>query len=157
MKKEGNISKRFQRITLNYFKYIISIIFVIFIFPLILFIFHVVSIKYNQVWRTNHSIPIIIIPGGGVTNSGEVPKHTQLRIDKAIEIYRQLEKENPIIITLSAGTTHKPNPTDIRGFSITESNAAAKMLIKLGISEDKVFEENISLDTLGNVSKNDLF
>jgi hypothetical protein len=93
---------------------------------------------------------IIVVLGGGVTPSGGVPEHTQLRINKAFEIFQQF-KDNALIITLSGGTPHKPNPLDKFGFPIWEATAAAKKLLEMGVPSTQVYEESFSLDTLGNV------
>lgn len=96
----------------------------------------------------------IVVLGGGLTSDGKVPLHTELRIQRAITLYKDLkEKEHAKIITLSGGTTHKPNPRDEEGFVIWEASAAAKKIIELGVDEEDVYEENFSLDTIGNVSQ----
>lgn len=95
----------------------------------------------------------IIVPGGGLTSTGELPIHCLIRVEKAIELFHSLKSQysNIDIITLSGGTTHKPNPRDERGFPIWEATAAAKKLIELGIPSDIIKEEIVSLDTIGNV------
>jgi DUF218 domain len=94
---------------------------------------------------------LIIVLGGGVSPDLGVPKHTQLRIDRAIEHYKRL-KGHATIITLSGGTPHKPNPLDKNGFPVWEATAAARRLIEMGVPSSSVVEEAFSLDTLGNVS-----
>jgi uncharacterized SAM-binding protein YcdF (DUF218 family) len=103
--------------------------------------------------KTTDKIAVIVL-GGGLTADGQVPTHTQLRLDKAAELYRSLKDGNHIvqIITLSGGTPHKPNPRDSDGFAIWEASAAAKRLLEMGIESENVLEENFSLDTIGNVS-----
>lgn len=98
--------------------------------------------------------PIIVIPGGGLTSGGEVPLHVQLRIDKAVSLFQQFisEGRDPLIITLSGGTPHKPNPIDSDGFPLWEATVSARALLKAGIPKEKVMEEAFSLDTIGNVS-----
>lgn len=96
----------------------------------------------------------IVVLGGGVTADGQVPIHTKLRVDKAIELYHQLGKDARIF-PLSGGTPHKPNPVDSRGFPVWEACAASKALIKAGIPPSAIFEEAFSLDTVGNVSCRD--
>lgn len=95
--------------------------------------------------------PLIIIPGGGVSANGEVPSHTQLRLEKAVEFYNSRKQDSPLMITLSGGTPHKPNPLDSAGFPVWESTAAAKKLVKMGIPSLSIMEESFSLDTVGNV------
>ncbi|MEI7990327.1 MAG: YdcF family protein [Chloroflexota bacterium] len=87
----------------------------------------------------------IIIPGGGLTNKGNVPPWVIARLDCALNLYR-----GETIITLSAGTVHKANPLDDNGFQIFESVALARYLIQRGISEHKVLTETCSYDTIGN-------
>lgn len=92
----------------------------------------------------------IVILGGGLTRNGEVPLHTQLRLDLAFQLFNQNMKR-PLLITLSGGTPHKPNPLNSMGFPIFEATAAARKLIQMGVPADHVMEENFSLDTVGNV------
>jgi hypothetical protein len=87
----------------------------------------------------------ILVPGGGVRDEGKLPSWVQRRLDRAIEVYG-----GEYIITLSAGTTHRPPPVDQRGFPILESEAAAKYLIAAGISEKSILTETCSYDTIGN-------
>jgi hypothetical protein len=97
----------------------------------------------------------IVVLGGGLLPDGNVPEHTQLRLKKAKELYHEISErkhEKVVIITLSGGTTHKPNPLNSKGFPIFEATAAAKALIENGIPARDVYEECFSLDTVGNVS-----
>eukprot|EP01041_Mallomonas_annulata_P007796 gene7796-15946_t len=91
----------------------------------------------------------VVVLGGGLTSDGEVPAHTQLRLNKAVELYRLLPNATTII-TLSGGTVHKPNPLDSEGFPIWEATASAKKLIQMGIPSRHIMEEAFSLDTIGN-------
>lgn len=99
----------------------------------------------------NYSVPVILIPGGGLTNDGKVPNHVQLRLNKAFELYEKLKDRYCIIITLSGGTTHKPNPLNDQGFPISEATASILKLIEMGIPSTNLYEELFSLDTIGNV------
>lgn len=94
----------------------------------------------------------VVILGGGVTPDGGVPSHTQLRLDVALQLHKKLGS-NALFFPLSAGTPHKPNPVDVRGFPILECTAAARKLISMGIPPSQIFEETTSLDTVGNVSQ----
>lgn len=91
----------------------------------------------------------VIVLGGGLTETGAVLPHTQLRLKRAVEWYHKLGSK-AIFITLSGGTPHKPNPRDSRGFQIWESTAAARGLIEMGVPADQIMEESFSLDTVGN-------
>ena len=96
---------------------------------------------------------VIAVLGGGLTDQGLVPPHTELRLQKAVELYRhheQLIPNSAVIITLSGGTPHKPPPVDKRGFPVWEAAAAARRLIALGVPAHHILEENFSLDTVGN-------
>ena len=66
-------------------------------------------------------------------------------MDRAREI-----SESAAIVTLSAGTVHKPPPTDHSGYPVVESIAAARYLIRHGVAAARVFAETCSLDTIGN-------
>ena len=104
--------------------------------------------------RQPNDISVLIVPGGGLLSDGSLPKHTMLRLQKAIEIYQhnKLLSIPSVIITLSAGTTHKPNPLDKDLYPLYESSVAMRYMIQHGVSPDVLFEEKMSLDTIGNVS-----
>jgi hypothetical protein len=87
----------------------------------------------------------ILIPGGGLTEQGELPIWTQRRLERAIQI-----GDFRFVITLSAGTTHKPPPLDEKGFPVLESIAAAKYLLQRGIPAQRILTETSSYDTIGN-------
>lgn len=87
----------------------------------------------------------ILIPGGGVLNKGKLPPWVKRRCDLAINIY-----QGEYIITLSAGTTHKPPVLDANGFVIFESVAGANYLLKRGIPPENILRETSSYDTIGN-------
>lgn len=86
----------------------------------------------------------ILIPGGGLDDKGDVTLWTKKRLDKASEIYN-----GECLITLSAGTTHKPHPIR-NGRPVYESVAMAKYLMNKGIPKEKILAEATSLDTIGN-------
>jgi hypothetical protein len=54
------------------------------------------------------------------------------------------------IITLSAGTTHKPPPLDVADFPVVESVAGAQWLMAYGYPRALLWAETTSLDTIGN-------
>ena len=87
----------------------------------------------------------ILIPGGGVRDGGELPIWVKRRLDRALQI-----QQGEYIITLSAGTTHKPPPLDDRGFPIFESIAAANYLVRRGLNPQQILSETSSYDTIGN-------
>ena len=87
----------------------------------------------------------ILIPGGGVRENGVLPLWVQRRLDRALEI-----EQGETIITLSAGTVHKPPPLDDSGFPIYESVAAADYLVRTGLDPKRILVETCSYDTIGN-------
>jgi len=78
----------------------------------------------------------VLVPGGGLLDGGALPPWTIARLELALE-----RRGNAPVICLSAGTPHKP-----RG-PVTEARAAAEWLARRGVP---VFEEAVSLDTIGN-------
>ncbi|MEM1251829.1 MAG: YdcF family protein [Cyanobacteria bacterium P01_H01_bin.21] len=88
----------------------------------------------------------ILIPGGGVRADGALPLWTQRRLEHALE-----KRQEAYLITLSAGTTHKPPSLDTDGHPIFESVAAANYLIKKGVAPEKILLETSSYDTIDNV------
>jgi len=87
----------------------------------------------------------ILVPGGGVREGGVLPSWARCRLDRALQLER-----GEYIVTLSAGTTHRPPPLDAHGFPIFESVAAAKYLIEAGIPATRILTETHSYDTIGN-------
>lgn len=87
----------------------------------------------------------ILVPGGGVREGGELPLWVKRRFDKVLEIY-----QGESIISLSAGTPHKPPLLDECGFPLFESVAGAKYLLRNGIPPGKILIESCSYDTIGN-------
>ena len=88
---------------------------------------------------------VILIPGGGVREGGNLPLWVKERLDCANSL-----QKGEYILTLSAGTTHKPPPIDHYGFPIFESVAAANYLQSKGINPQKILSETSSYDTIGN-------
>lgn len=95
---------------------------------------------------------VIVVPGGGLEADCTLPHHSLKRVERALELFRA--EPDAFIIALSAGTTHKPNPTDKNGFPCFESSVALKYLVDLGVPASRIMEEKLSLDTIGNVRRN---
>lgn len=87
----------------------------------------------------------ILIPGGGIRDNGDLPVYVKNRLDRAMEVHT-----NELLITLSAGTTHKPPFLDKQGFPLFESVAAAAYLKAHTIAPDHILTETCSYDTIGN-------
>lgn len=88
---------------------------------------------------------VIIIPGGGVREKGELPVWVKRRLHRALELH-----SGEYIMTLSAGTVHKPMILDETGFPVFESAAGANYLLEKGLDPAHVLSETISYDTIGN-------
>lgn len=88
----------------------------------------------------------VLIPGGGVTATGEVAPWVKVRLDRAIALHPQTS----YFIPMSAGTTHKPPPLDAKSFPVLESIAAARYLLEHGIAGNHILPETTSFDTIGN-------
>jgi hypothetical protein len=88
---------------------------------------------------------VILVPGGGLTGRGELTEWARRRLDKALEI-----ANGEYIITLSAGTVHKPPVLDKNGYPLFESFVAADYLVKKGMDPEKILREWASYDTIGN-------
>jgi len=86
----------------------------------------------------------VLIPGGGLTDSGELPPYVIARLDRA------LAHPAAYFIHLSAGTPHRPPPLDARGYPIYEAVPAARYLRAHGIPERRILAETFSYDTIGN-------
>ncbi|MFO7945042.1 MAG: YdcF family protein [Anaerolineales bacterium] len=88
----------------------------------------------------------ILIPGGGLEQSGRLHPWTQARIDYALD----LDQPHMFYMLLSGGTVHKPPPVDDNGFPLYESHVAADYLLQKGIPHDQILTEISSYDTIGN-------
>jgi DUF218 domain len=87
----------------------------------------------------------ILVPGGGVREGGRLPSWVRRRLDRAVELQR-----GGYIVTLSAGTPHRAQPLDDRGFPIFESVAGARYLVRAGVRPERILVEACSYDTIGN-------
>ncbi|CAK0861070.1 unnamed protein product, partial [Prorocentrum cordatum] len=100
----------------------------------------------------------IVVPGGGLTEEGAPAPWVRERLRRAKALYDAARASGgapaggPVIVTLSAGTPHKPFPRDERsGYQVLEAEASARYLVReLGVPPEDVLEENLSLDTIGN-------
>jgi hypothetical protein len=88
---------------------------------------------------------LIIVPGGGVTSTGELPLWVSNRFDRALE-----RGGAAPILCLSAASAHKPLPLDSAGKPIFEASAGAKYLLARGIPTERIVLELASYDTIGN-------
>lgn len=96
--------------------------------------------------HSQESYDAVIVPGGGLGSSGEVPPWVANRLDRAMEHSRG----SNFIIVLSAGTPHKPPPLDRQGKPILECVAEARYLLERGFDSGRILMENASYDTIGN-------
>lgn len=108
-------------------------------------------------WR-RQTVPVdeslIVVPGGGLTLDGNPTPWVRRRLEEAARIYHERRKAGEAcrVVTLSLGTPHKPMPVDPKShFQVMEAEASARCLIReFGLNPEHVFEENWSLDTVGN-------
>jgi uncharacterized SAM-binding protein YcdF (DUF218 family) len=80
----------------------------------------------------------ILIPGGGLTDSGELPPYVIARLDRA------LAHPAAYFIPLSAATPHRPQPLDAGGYPIYEAVCAARYLRERGVPERRILTETFS-------------
>jgi len=88
---------------------------------------------------------VIIVPGGGVREGGELPVWVQQRFDHALTLW-----QGEPFLCLSAGTVYKPLPRDSYGQTLFESVAGARYLQTQGVPATRIFTETASYDTIGN-------
>jgi uncharacterized SAM-binding protein YcdF (DUF218 family) len=86
----------------------------------------------------------IVIPGGCLTDSGELAPYVVPRLDRA------LARSAAYFIPSSAATPHRPPPLNARGYPIYEASAAAHYLRGRGVPERRILTETFSYDTIGN-------
>jgi len=86
----------------------------------------------------------ILIPGGGLTKTGELTPFVRARLDQA------LRHSADFYIPLSGGTPHHPLPLDARGYPVFEAIPAAEYLHERGIARAQILPETSSYDTIGN-------
>lgn len=87
----------------------------------------------------------ILVPGGGLLPDGTLPPWVINRLERAVA-----RAGHAAVLTLSAGTTHKPPPLDARGFPRFESVEAARFLVAQGVTPERILTETASYDTIGN-------
>ena len=91
----------------------------------------------------------IIIPAGGQGMEGP-PQHVLARLERAVAIYKMSAEPKPYVITTAWGTPHKPCPHDQAGFERHESSDNAQYLLGRGVPAERILEESVSLETVGN-------
>src|SRR5580658_4023913 len=97
--------------------------------------------------KDSSSVPAfdaIVIPGGCLTDSGELAPYVVPRLDRA------LARSATYFIPSSAATPHRPPPLNARGYPIYEALAAAHYLRGRGVPERRILTETFSYDTIGN-------
>lgn len=92
----------------------------------------------------------IIIPAGGQRAEGGPPPHVAARLDKAVQMWLTSPEPKPYVITTAWGTPHKPCPLDAAGFQRAESADNARYLLSKGVPAERLLEEGVSLETVGN-------
>ncbi len=87
----------------------------------------------------------VLVLGGGVREGGVLPTWVERRLDAALAVPGE-----PLLITLSAGTTHRPPPRDASGFPLFEATASGTYLLNRGVPAERILIEACSWDTIGN-------
>jgi hypothetical protein len=80
----------------------------------------------------------VLIPGGGISETGELPPHVKARFELA------LTADTRFWIALSAATPHRPPRPRF------EAHAGALYLASLGAEAGRILTETSSYDTIGN-------
>ena len=88
----------------------------------------------------------VVIPGGGVDDSGAPAAWVRARLDRALTMV----SSTSFFLVLSRGTTHRPPVLDQFAFPVDEATASANYLIERNVAPEKILIENWSLDTIGN-------
>ena len=92
----------------------------------------------------------ILVLGGGLTPTGDLPPWVVRRLDGAHYIYSQQTNPTPIVL-LGAGTPHKRPVLDPAGFVLHESTAYARYLLEeYSLPAKELLKETSSYDTVGN-------
>ena len=97
----------------------------------------------------NNNTEYIVILSDGVTPEGQLPKHINLRIERANELWLA-SHEQAIVVAMSQGNPSQPFPLDKEGFPVYDATTIAKALIQRGIPGRFILEEAVSMDTEGN-------
>ena len=92
---------------------------------------------------------VIIILGGGQNVDGTLPEWVIDRCKIAIKIYNS-NPNSYKMITTSAASYHNPILLD-NGFPVYEATSMANYLISNGVSENSIYKEWTSFDTIGNI------
>ena len=91
----------------------------------------------------------IVIPAGGQSEGGP-PPHVLARLERAVAIFKMSAEPKPFVITTAWGTPHKPCPHDVAGFERHEAADNAQYLLQRGVPAERLLEESVSLETVGN-------
>lgn len=101
--------------------------------------------------KKNSITKYIFVLAGGLKENGEVNNFVQLRLDKAIELYKKhiLKGFNCKIFVFGGGTYHKPPFLNESNYVIHESTSCAYYLNQF-IDETNIYREWSSYDTIAN-------
>lgn len=85
---------------------------------------------------------IIVILGTGLTATEEMSVILKYRLDKAIQFYQNQAEESAITFLVTGGKSP--------GNSVSEAEVMAEYLMKYGVPEDRIIQENQSINTHQN-------
>lgn len=90
----------------------------------------------------------IVVPGGGLTVTGDAPTWVRARLDKALELFEN--NRESYVILLSRGTPHKPPPLDADSRPVDEAYVSAEYMRERNVPAQRLLQDTWSLDTIGN-------
>ena len=87
----------------------------------------------------------VIVPlGGGILRNGELPDSAKYRVDEAVKRFKRGDAQH---IAMSGGLPHGLSYVPHR----TESRAMGEYAISQGVPPERIFYEERSSDTIGNI------
>lgn len=108
----------------------------------------------SKTWIDFSKYDAIVIPGAGGPRDGldplnSLPEWVERKLSSFAKQYLEQQSATPII-TLSAGTYHKPGSLDCNGRNFNEATGMTLYLEHLGVPIEQIYEELASYDTVGN-------
>lgn len=87
---------------------------------------------------------VIIVLGGGIGPGGALPETSKLRVAKGVELFKDEEVASRIIMSGKWGFWLDVKPPR------TEAEAMKECAVNLGVTDNVIFKEEVSMDTIGN-------
>jgi DUF218 domain len=83
----------------------------------------------------------------GLSSPQRLSSNSLIRLEKLVSVWDRTS----CIIVSTGFTRYKPPFLDSRGYPVTESRVAARALLDRGVQRSKIFIEEASSDTIGNI------